>query len=225
MYLRRVRELLHHRCSTIHVLEASTQTITPPMQHHTCTWGEYVNYYTTDAAPYMHSEICLNRTSLGPAYVFGIAGVWFISIGSISYIGNLFKDRPFNLQGGGSGLCFFFFVQNFFSRTTWEFEYLCFLSCKAQFFFPEFNIRLYDKNSESDFFPPSPKSEYFFSNIGNRNILFRKKPCSHYKRLNVSSLHNYHAIIFQLIHSSFISIRQSNIFFSSFFYFFFNSHD
>jgi hypothetical protein len=29
--------------------------------------------------------------------------------------------------------------------------------------FPEFNIRLYDKNSESDylFFPP-PKSEYFF---------------------------------------------------------------
>ena len=33
-----------------------------------------------------------------------------------------------------------------------------------------FNIRLYGKNSESDysFFPP-PKSEYFFSNIGNQN--------------------------------------------------------
>jgi hypothetical protein len=30
-------------------------------------------------------------------------------------------------------------------------------------FFPEFNIRLYDKNSESDyFFFPPPKSEYFF---------------------------------------------------------------
>jgi hypothetical protein len=29
--------------------------------------------------------------------------------------------------------------------------------------FPEFNIRLYDKNSESDyFFFPPPKSEYFF---------------------------------------------------------------
>jgi hypothetical protein len=26
----------------------------------------------------------------------------------------------------------------------------------------EFNIRLYDKNSESDFFFPPPKSEYFF---------------------------------------------------------------
>ena len=31
-------------------------------------------------------------------------------------------------------------------------------------FFPEFNIRLYDKNSESDyFFFHPPKSEYFFS--------------------------------------------------------------
>jgi hypothetical protein len=30
-------------------------------------------------------------------------------------------------------------------------------------FFPEYNIRLYDKNSESDyFFCPPPKSEYFF---------------------------------------------------------------
>jgi hypothetical protein len=39
----------------------------------------------------------------------------------------------------------------------------CTYARKAQFFFPEFNIRLYDKNSESDylFFPP-PKSEYFF---------------------------------------------------------------
>jgi hypothetical protein len=37
-----------------------------------------------------------------------------------------------------------------------------FLSRKVRTFFPEFNIRLYDKNSESDyyFFPP-PKSEYF----------------------------------------------------------------
>jgi hypothetical protein len=35
--------------------------------------------------------------------------------------------------------------------------------CFVQNFFPpEFNIRLYDKNSESDFFFPLPKSEYFF---------------------------------------------------------------
>jgi hypothetical protein len=54
----------------------------------------------------------------------------------------------------------FCFVQNFFFRTTRELEYLFFLSRN---FFPEFNIRLYDKNSESDcFFFPPPKSEYFF---------------------------------------------------------------
>ena len=34
---------------------------------------------------------------------------------------------------------------------------------ELEFFFPEFNIRLYDKNSESNyFFFPAPKSEYFF---------------------------------------------------------------
>jgi hypothetical protein len=71
------------------------------------------------------------------------------------------RDRPFNLQGGG-GL-WVFFRSEFFFRTTQELEYLFFLSHKAQIFFPEFNIRLYDINSESDyiFFPP-PKSEYFF---------------------------------------------------------------
>jgi hypothetical protein len=37
------------------------------------------------------------------------------------------------------------------------------LSREAQIFFPELNIRLYDKNSESDyFFFPPPKSECFF---------------------------------------------------------------
>ena len=43
------------------------------------------------------------------------------------------------------------------------------------FFIPEIPIRLYDKNSESDyyFFPP-PKSEYFFSNIGKQNIFLEK---------------------------------------------------
>ena len=53
------------------------------------------------------------------------------------------RDRPFNLQGGVMVFCFvqIFRIFNFFS---------------------EFNIRLYDKNSESDFFFPPPKSEYFF---------------------------------------------------------------
>ena len=56
----------------------------------------------------------------------------------------------------------FCFVQNFY-RKTQELEYLFFLSRKARFFFPEFNIRLYDKNSESD---------YFFSLHQNQNIFF-----------------------------------------------------
>jgi hypothetical protein len=64
------------------------------------------------------------------------------------------------LKGGGYG---FLFRSEFFFRTTQELEYLFYLSREAQFFFPEFNIRLYDKNSESDnFFFPPPKSEYFF---------------------------------------------------------------
>ena len=95
--------------------------------------------------------------------------IWYLSV----------RDRPFNLKGwgagGGYGL-FFLFRSELFIRTTRELEYLFFLSLKAQFFFPEFNIWLYDKNSESDyyFFPP-PKSEYFFSNIGNQNIFLEKK--------------------------------------------------
>jgi len=43
-----------------------------------------------------------------------------------------------------------------------ELEYLFFLSGVARIFFPEFNIRLYDKKLwiRLFFFPP-PKSEYF----------------------------------------------------------------
>jgi hypothetical protein len=50
------------------------------------------------------------------------------------------------------------------------------LSREGQIFFPEFNIRLYDKNSESDyyFFPP-PKSEYFFQQHWESEYFFRKK--------------------------------------------------
>ena len=71
----------------------------------------------------------------------------------------------------------FCFVQNFFFRTTQELEYLFFLSHKAQFFFPQFNIRLYDKNSELDyFFSLHQNQNIFFSNIGNQNIVLEKKP-------------------------------------------------
>ena len=82
----------------------------------------------------------------------------------------------------------FLFRSEFFFRTTRELEYLFFLSRKARIFFPEFNIRLYDKNSESDysFFPP-PKSEYFFQQHWESEYFFRKKHTPPFK-LNGPSL-------------------------------------
>ena len=71
------------------------------------------------------------------------------------------RDRPFNLKGGGGGggggyVSF----RKVFSDNT---RVRIFIFFVARIFFPEFNIRLYDKNSESDyFFFPPPKSEYFF---------------------------------------------------------------
>ena len=71
----------------------------------------------------------------------------------------------------------FCFVQIFFFQTIEELEYLFFLSRKARFFFsPEFKIRLYDKNSELDyFFFHPPKSEYFFQQHWESEYFFRKK--------------------------------------------------
>ena len=69
----------------------------------------------------------------------------------------------------------FFSLKNFFFRTARELVFYNFFSrAKREFFFRNLTLRLYDKNSESDFFPP-PKSEYFFSNIGNQNIFLEKK--------------------------------------------------
>jgi hypothetical protein len=65
---------------------------------------------------------------------------------------------------GGYG---FLFRSEFFFGTIRELEY---------YFFPEFNIRFYDKNSESDyFFFPPPKSEYFFQQHWKSEYFFRKK--------------------------------------------------
>ena len=73
---------------------------------------------------------------------------------------HIFRDRPFNLKGGGYG---FLFRSEIIFRTTQELEYLSILSRKARIFFPEFNIRLYDQNQN-----------IFFSNIGNQNIFLEK---------------------------------------------------
>ena len=54
--------------------------------------------------------------------------------------------------------------------------------------FPEFNIMLYDKNSESDFFFPPPKSEYFFQQHWESEYFFRKKTITPPFKLNGRSL-------------------------------------
>ena len=82
------------------------------------------------------------------------------------------RDRPFNLQGG---LWFFFAFRIFFSNTRGRI-FIFFVSQSAKIF-QKFTIRLYDKNSESDyFFFPSPKSEYFFQQHWESEYFFRKKP-------------------------------------------------
>jgi hypothetical protein len=68
----------------------------------------------------------------------------------------------------------FCFVQKMFFRQH-ELEYF-FCRAKREIF-PELNIRLYDKNSESDyFFFPPPKSEICFQQHWESEYLFRKKP-------------------------------------------------
>ena len=59
----------------------------------------------------------------------------------------------------------FFSSRNIFSENNF---YFCRAKCEKKI--PEFNIRLYDKKSESEFFFPPPKTEYFFSNNGKQNI-------------------------------------------------------
>jgi hypothetical protein len=66
------------------------------------------------------------------------------------------------------------FVQNFFSDNT-RVRISIFLSRQARNFFPEFNIRIYDKNSESDFCFSSTKIRIFFSATLESEYFFRKK--------------------------------------------------
>jgi hypothetical protein len=89
-------------------------------------------------------------------------------------------------RGEGYG---FLFRSELFFRTTRELEYLFFLSRIARNLFLEFNIRLYDKNSESDyFFFLHQNQNIFFSNIGNQNIFLEKKHTPPPFKLNGRSL-------------------------------------
>ena len=90
----------------------------------------------------------------------------------LSKSGGIIRDQPFNLK---VGLWFFVSFRNFFSDNT-RVRIFFILSGKARIFFPGFNIRLYDKNSESDYFVfPPPKSEYFFQQHWESEYFFRKK--------------------------------------------------
>ena len=76
---------------------------------------------------------------------------------------NYVRDRPFNLK---RGLWFFVSFRNFFSDNT---------RVRIFTFFPEFKIRLYDKNSESDYFFSSTKFRIFFSATQGIRIFFLEK--------------------------------------------------
>jgi hypothetical protein len=81
------------------------------------------------------------------------------------------RDRPFNLKGGG-GLCFFVSFKKNVSDNTRVRIFYFFLSRKVRIFFPEYHIRLYDKNSESDYFFSSTKIRIFFSATLGIRIFF-----------------------------------------------------
>jgi hypothetical protein len=86
-----------------------------------------------------------------------------------------YKDRPFNLQGDGGGGELWFVFRS---------EISFFLSRKARIFFPEFNTRLYDKNSESDYFFSSTKIRIFFQQNWESEYLKKKKTIAPPWKLN-----------------------------------------
>jgi hypothetical protein len=69
-----------------------------------------------------------------------------------------YRDRPFNLKGGGYG---FLFRSEKKFRTTQELEFF-FLLREVRNIFPEYKIWLYDKNSESDYFFFNDNLKSFF---------------------------------------------------------------
>ena len=78
------------------------------------------------------------------------------------------------------------FVQN-----TRVIIFIFYVAQKSRIFFPEFNIRLYDKNSDSNqiiFFPSSTKIRIFFSATLGIRIFFQKKKHNPSFKLNGRSL-------------------------------------
>ena len=93
----------------------------------------------------------------------------------------MLTDGPFNLKRGGYMV--FCFIQNYFFVQHKSQNIYFFCRAKREFFFPEFNIRLYDKNSESDYFFSSTIIRIFFSaTLGIKIFFFRKKTIIHSKQ-------------------------------------------
>ena len=130
---------------------------------------------------YISSYLFINQNffpsneNLIHVFINKMYGAPFISfaIFQLSFKKVLFvRERPFILKGEVMVFCF---VQNFFFGQH-ESRNIFFCRAKREFFFPEFNIRLYDKNSESDyFFSLDQNQSIFFSNIGNQNKFFLEK--------------------------------------------------
>ena len=81
----------------------------------------------------------------------------------------------------------FCFIQKNFPGQHESYNIYFFCRTKRNFFSPKYNIRLYDKNSETDFFSLHQNQNIFFSNIGNQNICLEKKHAlSHLLQIHVT---------------------------------------
>ena len=86
----------------------------------------------------------------------------------------MFRDRPFNLKGGGYG---FLFSSEFFFRTTQELEYFFVCRAKREIFFQNLTLGYMTKTlNQIILFFLHQNQNIFFSNIGNQNIVLEKKP-------------------------------------------------
>jgi hypothetical protein len=86
----------------------------------------------------------------------------------------MFRDRPFNLKGGGYGILF---SSEFLFRTTQELEYFFVCRAKREIFFQNLTLGYMTKTlNQIILFFLHQNQNIFFSNIGNQNIVLEKKP-------------------------------------------------
>ena len=107
----------------------------------------------------------------------GITQVCIITYDRWGYVYS-FRDRPFNLQGGGYG---FLFHSELFLRTTRELEYL--------FFFQNFTGYMTKTLNHIIFFFLHQNHNIFFSNIGNQNFFLENNHNLPFKLNGPSLIH------------------------------------